>query len=85
MERFTQAITRLWENSVSRQPLQSFRGETVPVFDPEDRNQTAEKWCKKIDELQQLYQWNEESTIYFALPKLKGFAETWKTTARERR
>lgn len=77
LEKFTEAIMRVLENSTSRSSSQTLRGDIVPVFNPDDRNQSAEKWCQKVSELRELYSWNEDSTIYFALAKLKGLAETW--------
>lgn len=53
------------------------RSNPISEFNPDDRNQSAEKWCSKVDELQQAYKWNEESTIFFASAKVKGEAESW--------
>lgn len=53
------------------------RGDVVPPFDPEDKGQNADKWCQKVDELRQVFGWSEEATIYLALSKLRGLAETW--------
>lgn len=77
LDRFTEAMTRFLESTTNRQPSMPFRGDTVPIFNPSDRNQSAEVWCKKIDELRELYRWDEDTTIYYALSKLSGFAEIW--------
>ncbi|XP_031335232.1 uncharacterized protein LOC116165084 [Photinus pyralis] len=55
----------------------SFRGEAVPTFDPEDRDQDVEMWLRKMNDLRDVFRWSEEATIYHALSKLRGLAETW--------
>lgn len=35
----------------------------VPNFNPEDRRQSIDKWCQRIDELKCLYHWNDETTV----------------------
>lgn len=77
IDKFTEALTTWLERSNSRSSGPSFRGDAVPYFDPEDRNQSAEKWLRKVDELGNIFGWSEEATIYFALSKLKGLAEVW--------
>lgn len=77
IDKFTEAITTLLERSNSRSSGPSFRGDAVPYFDPEDKNQSAEKWLRKVDELGNIFGWSDEATIYFALSKLKGLAEIW--------
>lgn len=53
------------------------KGDVVPVFNPEDREQSSELWLNKIEELREIFQWTEEATIYYALSKLSGLAEVW--------
>lgn len=53
------------------------RDNTVPNFNPEDRRQSIDKWCQRIDELKDLYRWNDETTVYNAMSKLTGLAHTW--------
>lgn len=53
------------------------KGDVVPSFDPESLEQSAESWCKKVDELREVFGWSEDATIYFALAKLSGLAEVW--------
>lgn len=77
LDRFTAAIATLVQQGNGCQQPASFRGDAISFFDPEDKNQTAENWCKKIDEMRSLYNWSEQSTIYFALAKLKGLALVW--------
>lgn len=61
----------------SQRVSHAYRGDAVPVFNPQDRNQTIESWCAKIDELRVIFHWSEDTTIYYALAKLQGLAETW--------
>lgn len=77
MSQFTEVMKRFMETSMNRPAVTTFRGDAVPAFDPSDRNQSAVMWCGKIDELRQLYRWDEDTTIYYALGKLKGEAELW--------
>ncbi|CAH1993892.1 unnamed protein product [Acanthoscelides obtectus] len=62
---------------VATKPTMSAKGDVIPPFNPEDRDQSSEKWCHKIDELRDIYGWSEEATIHFALSKLEGLATTW--------
>ncbi len=47
------------------------KGDTLSEFNPKDKNQEAELWCNKVDELCEVYKWSEEATIHFVLSKLK--------------
>lgn len=53
------------------------KGEVVPVFDPEAKEQTVQAWCRKVDELKEVFKWTEDATIYFVLSKLEGLAKVW--------
>lgn len=53
------------------------KGDVVPEFYPEKREQSSEIWLNKVDELREVFNWSESTTIYFALSKLKGLAEVW--------
>lgn len=74
---FTEAITALVGTANATRQGPSFKSDLTPIFNPEDRNQSAENWCRKVDELRMIFDWSEEATIYFALSKLKGLAEVW--------
>lgn len=52
-------------------------GDAVPIFDPRNREYTAEMWIHKIDELRTVFNWSETTTIHFALSKLRGTGELW--------
>lgn len=79
MEKLTVVMASILQNMATNQggQPQPERGEAVPIFNPEDVRQTSEAWCKKVDELRQIYRWNEETTIYQAMTKLRGLAQTW--------
>lgn len=47
----------------------------ISEFDPQINN--IENWLQAVDEYKTIYQWNEITTIHFAMSKLKGSAETW--------
>lgn len=53
------------------------KGNVIPVFNPEDKNQNIEDWCAKVDEIRQMFHWSDEVTIFNALPKLEGLAKVW--------
>lgn len=61
------------------QPREStgFKGNAVPAFDPENESQDIVSWCRTIDELRDIFKWSEETTIYYAIAKLAGLAQTW--------
>lgn len=54
-----------------------FKGDALPHFDPEDGEQNIVAWCKKVEELRDVFHWSEDAMIYHALSKLRGLAETW--------
>lgn len=77
MDRFTGALTELVQRMSQSSQAVEFRGDAVPTFNPEDRNQDVAVWCVKLDELRAVFGWTEETTIYYAVSKLRGLAQTW--------
>lgn len=73
----TQVVTTTCENTNACPSNVAMKGDCIPAFNPEDHNQSAESWCKNIDDLRRLFKWREEEVIYFALAKLTGLAELW--------
>ncbi|KAJ8974494.1 hypothetical protein NQ317_006542 [Molorchus minor] len=76
IERLTAVMATLLENR-ERTSLPTGKGDVIPEFDPDNKNQTVLLWCQKVDELREIYRWTEETTIYFATSKLKGLADVW--------
>ncbi|XP_023311476.1 uncharacterized protein LOC108910861, partial [Anoplophora glabripennis] len=70
-------LTQLGSQSQRPSTSTGFKGDAVPYFDPEDNQQDVVVWCNKIDELRMVFHWPEDATIYYALAKLRGLAETW--------
>ncbi|KYB29884.1 hypothetical protein TcasGA2_TC031567 [Tribolium castaneum] len=52
-------------------------GDAIPYFDPSNTEFNSERWCNKVDECRAVFHWTEETTVYFAITKLKGMAEVW--------
>jgi hypothetical protein len=77
IDRLTDVMTTFLQQTANKSSGFSCRGEVIPVFNPEEVGQNAEKWCRKVDELREIFHWSEEATIYYALAKLRGLAETW--------
>lgn len=79
IDRLTAAITVLIESNSRRENVRApaMQGDIVPVFDPNDKSQTISDWCRKIDELKEVFKWSEEATIYYAMSKLEGLAKVW--------
>lgn len=50
---------------------------TLPEFDPSRKEQTINMWLHKVNECALIYKWNDQQTVHFALPKLKGLAQKW--------
>ncbi|KAK4872980.1 hypothetical protein RN001_015009 [Aquatica leii] len=75
LTRLTEVMSDILKNSGSRRESNTVRGDVIPIFDPEDRNQEITAWCQKVDELKLIFGWSEEATIYFALGRLSGLAE----------
>lgn len=53
------------------------RGDVVPIFNPDDVNQNIEDWCRKVDEIREMFNWSDDVTIFNALSKLEGLANVW--------
>ncbi|CAH0716636.1 unnamed protein product, partial [Brenthis ino] len=49
----------------------------IPEFDPDANSQTAIDWIRKVNETANIYDWNEKQIIYYAIPKLCGYARKW--------
>lgn len=76
-ESLTSVMASFVEKISNNQQDLMAKGESVPTFDPNDYNQASTSWCNKVDELRKIFGWSEEVTIYLALAKLRGLAETW--------
>ncbi|KAJ8972237.1 hypothetical protein NQ314_000270 [Rhamnusium bicolor] len=46
-------------------------------FDPTNDNQTINDWLNKVNECARMYHWDDLTTTYLALGKLKGLARDW--------
>lgn len=77
VQQLTEALMSLVAHTSTKTVKTTIRGEVVPTFDPENREQNADKWCHHVDELREIFHWSEEATIYYALSKLCGLAEIW--------
>lgn len=77
VERLAGIMETLLQTSNVTAKVGMAKGDVVPAFNPEDREQSSERWLNKVDELREIFHWSEEATIYFALSKLKGLAEVW--------
>lgn len=80
IDRLTTAMTPFFEHPQQQMKANAtvVGGDVVPVFNPENNQRlTVAEWCQKVDELSEIYQWSEETTIYYAMSKLKGLAEIW--------
>lgn len=49
----------------------------VPPFDPDDRTDTIQMWCRHVDDLKSEYQLNELESLNLARRNLKGRAADW--------
>lgn len=79
VDRFTEALNNFVQLNIrqNNSSASTVRGDVVPEFNPEYKGQTAVAWCQKVDELQEIYSWSEEATIYYAMSKLRGLSEVW--------
>ncbi|KAL0860363.1 hypothetical protein ABMA27_009763 [Loxostege sticticalis] len=69
-------FTKLLESLV-RPSSMTFDRNMIPIFDPTQRNQRIEHWIGKVNECAKMYNWTDEQTFHFALPKLSGHARKW--------
>lgn len=70
-------LSKVMANLVQQESSNPGKADMAPDFDPEDRTLTSEAWCRKMDDLKVIFNWSDESTIYFATSKLRGLANAW--------
>lgn len=56
---------------------QGVKLESVPTFNPKECKYRIDQWIALLEQLQQIYTWNESSIIYHMQARLKGTAKTW--------
>ncbi|XP_049314069.1 uncharacterized protein LOC125778803 isoform X2 [Bactrocera dorsalis] len=49
----------------------------LPVYDPCDNDYTSVQFVQRIDQLRELYNWDDSLLIFAVLGKLKGVAKRW--------
>lgn len=49
----------------------------IPTFDLAQQNQRIEGWIAKVNECAKMYNWTDEQTTHYALPKLGGHSKKW--------
>lgn len=52
----------------------------IPEYDPDANAQTAADWIRKVNQTAAVYGWNNKQIIYYAIPKLAGYAKKWYQT-----
>lgn len=68
-KKMTEIMSNLLQSTQNRSGGEITKGEVVPFFDPEDKQLNAKAWCAKVDKLAQVFHWNKDQTIYFAISK----------------
>lgn len=63
--------------SITRQTKITYKTNIIPIFDPSQKNQRIEGWIAKVNECSKIYNWTDEQTAHYALPKLEGHAKKW--------
>lgn len=71
-----QIMKNIFKDLQSNRPT-GFKGNAVPPFDPEVEGHDIFKWCQTIDDLRDVFHWTAETTVYYAICKLTGLAQTW--------
>lgn len=59
---------------------QGIKLESVPTFDPKERKYRITQWIQRLEQLQKIYKWNENSLIYHMQARLRGTAKAWYDT-----
>lgn len=55
----------------------AYKQDSLSYFYPDKPEEPIEKWLRKVEDARKVNNWSESSTIYYALNKLKGSAESW--------
>lgn len=64
-------------DDVEKSTRVTIRSDCIPEFHPDNPDLTATKWLAKIDQLREVYGWNDISTIYHMQSRLTGMAKSW--------
>lgn len=63
VDRLADIMSNLLETKNKTPIFGTAKGEVVPTFNPEDKEQNSEVWLNKIEELRQIFNWSEQATI----------------------
>ncbi|VEN44035.1 unnamed protein product [Callosobruchus maculatus] len=55
----------------------SLRSDCIPEFNPENEHLSAAKWLEKVDQIKQINNWDDITTIYQVQTRLTGMARNW--------
>lgn len=81
IEKLTEVMNEFMKASTSRCVNMTAKGGVIPVFDPENREQDIESWCRKVDELREIFKWSEDAA---SRPKITQYRPTFTISSRRR-
>lgn len=64
---------------IDRKGSGTFEGaqNVIPDFDPDANTQSAAEWLRKVNQTAVIYGWSHKQIVYYAIPKLAGYAKKW--------
>lgn len=80
VRRLEYLVERLIEHGTSSQPGPSkvfIRPECIPKFKPGNPNLSCSKWLDKIEQLREINNWDQRTTIYHMQNRLAELARKW--------
>lgn len=78
--KLTDAITTLVQQIGNAARPRDSRKDLIPFYDPEKPELKITQWIDKIEQLVQVYHWEDEMTAFYAVRRLKGLAAKWVET-----
>ena len=73
----SQTMEQILRELVKRKPAEQTRLDCVPEFDPLSATITLSTWLHKLEQLQAVYSWSENTLTYHMQAKLRGPARKW--------
>ncbi|KAJ2941233.1 hypothetical protein O0L34_g3428 [Tuta absoluta] len=77
-EKLEGMVNKYLENQRVNAKSDNIKGDVIiPLFDPDDRENNVFMWLKKINQLGDIYNWNDSKRAYYMQARLDGSARKW--------
>lgn len=63
--------------SQQRETRMTVNSDVIPEFSPDSKTLSANQWLQKIEQIKQINNWNDITTVYHMQQRLTGMAKSW--------